>query len=46
MVGVPEETTKCLELFEKTTESSLDLVVNWVAEDGVLLSLNLSKMAS
>jgi hypothetical protein len=45
LVGVLEETAKCLELSEKIVEPSLDLVVNRAAEDGVLLSHNLSEMA-
>jgi len=41
---VLEETTKCLGLFEKTVEPSLDIVVNQEEKDEVFLSLSLSKM--
>jgi hypothetical protein len=44
LVKVPKETTKRLNLAEKTVEPSLDLVVNWVVEDEVLLSIDLSEM--
>jgi hypothetical protein len=45
LVRVPKETAKHLKLYEKTMEPSSNLIVNQVAEDEVLLSLNLLEMA-
>jgi len=45
MVEIPEETREGLHPSEQTMEPSIDLIADVVAEDEVLLCLDLLKMA-